>query len=517
VLDYPSMIGTRLWMGLALCMAGGACGGETAVPADDGSDEPDVGVETDGGEAEGIDADGAAADADVEALDDADAPDDGGEPPLYWTDGPLLRDRRGRAIVLRGVNIATGDLERWTVDDPAADVAAFANIARSGFNAVRLVINWDRIEPDAGVSDADYVALVARHARMAADEGLYVLVDMHQDLYGIGFGLHGAPRFSCDEANYAAWVPVEPWIMNYFSAEVSACFDHFWKTPEIRRHQEEAARAVAERIADNDLVVGFDPFNEPFPGTIAADEFDTTYLLPFYAEFAGVVGAVLPGRLFFFEPTLVFGLTCRSVMPGPLTTFAGVFAPHYYNPSVELNLLWDGNDATVGDAVGCAADVAERLDVPLAHGELGGARETPNLADYLLALYGFFDQRMTGSFIWIYSKGTAGFGLVEEATGGWTAAARAYLRPAPSAVGGTPESFAWDTDARVFTLAWTDGGAEGTEILLPAWIATVGYTCLLDGSAWAPVVNATGDRILIPPGAGGERSFRMQVNGPYPE
>jgi endoglycosylceramidase len=446
----------------------------------------------------------------------SDTPSDIPEPPLYRTQAGRIVDRQGRTLILRGINVASGDLVNWASEFPEFEANVFRHIADSGFNAVRFVINWDRIEPEKDQIRTDYLETVQAQVRRAAAQGLYVFLDMHQDMYGIGFGNHGAPAWSCNQANYDAFEPQDIWFMTYFTAPVSACFDGFWKNHDLHAHQQEAARRVAETVADVDLVVGFDPVNEPFPGTIDFDTFDSDYLYPFYEEFAASVGTVLPGRLFFIEPAVTFSASQTCYMPGPITAFQGVFAPHYYNPGVEMQKVWDGDTGALSTAVQTAQDVATGLGMPLAFGEMGGARETSNLGDYLEAFFGELDARFAGSFLWIYSRGTSGFGMIESQTGGWTTHARAYLRPAPTAVGGVPTKYSWDVDQRVMILEWADDGRNGTEVMLPAWIRAAPFTCVLDNELVVPATNAAGNRLLIPAAPAGPRTFRLTATAPWP-
>lgn len=443
-----------------------------------------------------------------------------GTGPLYRTDGRHVRDRHGRAIVLRGINYPSDDVAHWKGLPPDSDLRDLAFIAESGFDAVRLVINWDRIEPAPDRYDEEYVALVARHARLAWEQGLYVVIDLHQDLFGMGFGLHGAPRWACDEAAYAAFEPTSPWFFNYFSAEVSSCFDRFWKSPDLQRHHRTAARRVAEAVADNEGVIGFDPHNEPFPGTIPFEEFERDFLWPFHQAFAAEVGGALPGRLLFFEPSVLFNVQQATSFPSPAPGVAplqAVFFPHYYNVTVEAGLLWDGNaeaDATWAAAAGAEA---ARAGVPWGLGEMGGAMETPNLDAFLASFYAMLDSAQAASFLWIFARGSGGFGVVDEATGSWHPHASAFLRPAPAAIAGTPVRFGWDPATRVLDLAWDEDPAAGaTEVIVPAWVARVGYDLVVDGAPAAPVPAAVPGRIAIAGGKGGQRSLRLEARGPYP-
>jgi len=239
--------------------------------------------------------------------------------------------------------------------------------------------------------------------------------------------------------------------------------------------------------------------------------------MPFDEEFASSVGAALPGRAFFFEPTFSFSVSRQCFFSGPVTAFTGVFAPHYYNPSVETAQLWDGNAADVHDAVALAADTAARLQVPWILGEMGGSKHTPNFSEYLFTLYRELDQRMAGAFLWLYEKGDNGFHLIEQATNDWTPHARAFLRPVPSLVAGAPTGFSWDYAGGVFQFSWdADPAAGETEIILPAWVIEVGFELTLNGAPISPALNARGNRLVIRAQRSGPMVLQMHVDGTYP-
>jgi hypothetical protein len=112
---------------------------------------------------------------------------------------PYLLDQHGRYVTVNGVNLSgstkfprteafpgTGDLVSYVGKPFPVDEAHayFAQIAGLGFNAVRLLAIWEAIEPEAkGEYDEAYLDYYEEMVRIAGEHGIYVLVDMHQDLF----------------------------------------------------------------------------------------------------------------------------------------------------------------------------------------------------------------------------------------------------------------------------------------------------------------------------------------------
>jgi len=112
---------------------------------------------------------------------------------------PHLLDSFGRYVTFHGINLSGSNKFPHTeqfpdVGDevsyvgkpfPAEDADHyFSRLAALGFNSVRLLAIWEGIEPYAkGEYDEAYLDYYEEMIRVAGEHGLYVLVDMHQDLF----------------------------------------------------------------------------------------------------------------------------------------------------------------------------------------------------------------------------------------------------------------------------------------------------------------------------------------------
>jgi endoglycosylceramidase len=160
-------------------------------------------------------------------------------------------------------------------------------------NAVRFLMTWAAVEPHDGAYDDVYLDGVAERLAWADAAGLGVILDMHQDVYGEGFGFDGAPRWTCDEARYAAFSPSDPWYLDNLDPNVEACVDGFYD-PALQRKFIAAWRHVAERLAHAPAVIGFDVLNEPPWGTYSIFDFEADRLRPLYEAVVRAVRGAAP-------------------------------------------------------------------------------------------------------------------------------------------------------------------------------------------------------------------------------
>ena len=189
--------------------------------------------------------------------------------------GDRLVDREGRQWILHGVNLVCKDPDRgyigaWKAED-------FHFLRSRGMNVIRLGILWDGLEPDPGRIDEDMLERIERVIRMAGDAGLYVFLDMHQDLFGRRFS-DGAPAWAtlCAPDEYDSTGHV--WSDAYLnSSAVQTAFDRFWENapaPDgigLQDHLAGVWRQVAERFGHLEWIIGYDLLNEPFPGSLAME------------------------------------------------------------------------------------------------------------------------------------------------------------------------------------------------------------------------------------------------------
>ncbi len=104
--------------------------------------------------------------------------------------GTQFLDTAGKPLILHGMNVVNKNKDEGYIGDLGP--AGFTAIRGWAMNCVRLGIFWDGLEPEPGRIDEAYLERVARLVEAAKVQGLYVLLDMHQDLYSVKFS-DGAP------------------------------------------------------------------------------------------------------------------------------------------------------------------------------------------------------------------------------------------------------------------------------------------------------------------------------------
>lgn len=194
-------------------------------------------------------------------------------PGRVTVDGDILRDADGRQLFLWGMN--AGEKSSARRHESWHGPEDFYNLRRWGMNAVRLLIFWSAVEPEPGRYDERYLESVDQRIAWARDAGLYVVLDMHQDLWSEAIpGGNGAPAWATLDDGMPHRTVGGAWSTAYFtSPRVHRAFDNFWDNAPgpgdvgIQDRFALAWRHVAARYADTPTVIGLNIMNEPFPGS----------------------------------------------------------------------------------------------------------------------------------------------------------------------------------------------------------------------------------------------------------
>ncbi len=455
------------------------------------------------------------------------APTVAGAPPvtgrLVAPGGPFLRDARGRAVLLHGVNVVYKHPPYEVFPDPGApwnfDAADASLMARLGFDVVRLGMTWKGLEPgtapandpaicapgapgdpqqyDQAVLDR-YLGRLKETVDLLARFHIFTILDMHQDVYNELFDGEGAPDWAVCTGGASNVDPPGRWSRNYGTAAAGAAFDNFWTNAvvgDLQGQYDAVWGQVATYFAGDPWVIGYDPFNEPFSASLvrSGDEHFDAQLECFYTGTAHLgaplhgapaitcpandpASGVIPTILASDPHALVFDEPDNYASRG-LPTFLGsmpfpglVFNFHVYcgarNPKT--------GDPT--NLTACAAQEArtlahrreDRPEMASKHQPGGpawlmsefGATASPSLLSSVTALA---DHDLLGWAYWSWRYYADPTGSAAEslvmANGKLRSTASWLSRVYPEAVAGTPVSMGFDPGSRRFTLTYRSAAA----------------------------------------------------------
>ncbi len=329
---------------------------------------------------------------------------------------PRWPDESGRHVMHRGMNVNNA-AKRSEDNLPGLADHELDLLVSHGITLVRYLVFWHAVEPVEGEVDRAYLERVAEDIGRLTQRGLSVIVDMHQDIYGEGFGHAGMPRWTCEESLYESFqAPEGSWYLAYARPEVQECFDRFWASEALQQAYAQAWAEVAAAVSEDPGVVAFEVMNEPFWGTLQSETFEQEVLPAFYTT---VAGALPQGRLVVVEPSVSANLTHESSLTLPEGDW--VFAPHYYPVYAEEGTGWSGDFGEEEKHLRQWADQADRLGLPLLVGEFGIFSDFGNEPDYVRALLETVGNEGGSAAYWSYdrndswgpltSDGQAGAGL----------------------------------------------------------------------------------------------------------
>ncbi len=307
--------------------------------------------------------------------------------PLHVEHGerPLFADESGREVLLRGVNVnALGEYYQADPKLPSTIPLTrddWSQMASLGFDAVRLIVSWSRLEPQRGAFDEQYVSQIRDAVNDAKANGLYVILDMHQDAWGMYIAT--PPGTSCPAGLEQAigWDGAPQWATITDGADtcrqpgnresapaVQTAFQSFYDNRDgIRTELEQTWGRLAREFANEPAVAGYDLLNEP--NAVG----DLQVELPKYTAFANeTVDAIRAGEtagggfhhIAFVEPIVLFPIPNTVPEPGFSTDPNLAFAPHsYWESIVDILTIEQGFDV--------AHDAAAKLGMPYWIGEYG--------------------------------------------------------------------------------------------------------------------------------------------------
>ncbi|TMK40280.1 MAG: glycoside hydrolase family 5 protein [Actinobacteria bacterium] len=456
---------------------------------------------------------------------------------------PQIVDQGGRPVLLRGVNV-DGIVDYWLPDpnatdglrtpypiDPAAYAGGacppdepavegvrvcdfdFSQMRPLGFDNVRLNLSWSLLEPQPGQISGAYLDRIAQIVDWARAQGIYVVLDMHQDAWSkyIYSGDGQAPSQACvgDFQPIRGYDGAPRWASQHYSPAcalhgvreldpaVAEDFQNLYNntaapnTDGVRLQDDyaHAMLALAQRFAGDPTVAGYEVINEPSPGlNPTPSAMDATELFPFYAKVVDTVVHDVPAfrQLFFIEPNTERDVTDNSAIVTPWSAYSAypnvVYAPHIYTGVFTLDQQVASQRFFPSDGgYNSAIADAKALGLPLWVGEFGN-----NPADDETILrnhYALQDKDGLGGTLWLWKENandvnaTVFWGIYGPPFGPGAPQPKRIKfvdRAYPLATAGTLQSLSYDPDHSGFDLRASSGPvscgdrAHATLVFVPA-------------------------------------------------
>ena len=449
------------------------------------------------------------------------------------TTGDWLTNSDGQVVILHGLN----DVYKVAPGEPSADGfsdddAAF--LAENGFNAVRVGVIWSDLEPEPGVFNADYLNSIEQTVQTLGNNGVYSILDFHQDAYSTAFGGEGAPDWAV-QTDGAANPSLSFPLNEFFDPAENQAWDSFWTNADapngvgLEDNYSQMLEYVANAFNGNPDVAGFELMNEPSPGSqllptlLGSSFFDSQQLTPFYDQGADAIRAVDPSTSIFYEPNVLFDAGVPTHL-GTVDATGTVFSFHDY---CEFDLGSLGCLPSVSGIVDNAETYANAQGIPAFLTEFGATSDQPEISAPMQGA----DQNLIGWTEWAYS----GQGDITTSADPPSSESLVYnpedppvganvntanldtlAEPYPQAISGTPDSYSFDNGTFQFSYSTEEADGLGsfpagsqTTISVPSVEFPDGYQVSVTGGE---VVSTPNGAELVIASNGGASTVTVTVS-----
>jgi endoglycosylceramidase len=424
--------------------------------------------------------------------------------------GRWITDASGHVVVMHGTNLVYKLAPYYPAATGfGASDAAFLHAI--GFNAVRVGVIFQALEPRPGVFNQSYLNHIARTVDVLARYGIVSILDFHQDQYNQKFQGEGFPSWAVQDDGLPN--PQLGFPHNYEgNPALQRAFENFWADQPgpggvgLQERYVAAWSRVARRFKGDDSVLGYEIMNEPFPGhdyTTCAGPAgcpaSDAQLTSLGRKVDRAIRRIDHRTLVMQEPYVTFNFGYPEHV-GRLHDRRVVFAWHDY---CLVGTSCSSNETTMQNAAARVAKTGEGTFMT----EYGAGTDQAAL-DQMVSLA---DQFMVPWTEWSYCTcrdptGAPNEGMVLDPRQPKRAAnlvpsiLHSLVEPYPQVVAGTPRSWAFNRPSKSFRLTYSTTRASGrgrfpvgsiTQIATPGFVYRRTYA-----------VHVTGGAIVSRPGAG---------------
>lgn len=348
-------------------------------------------------------------------------------------------NEEGNSVLFNGICFICRERDKGYLEPGIESV--LKAYGEKGFNLIRLGIFWDGVEPEPGTYDDTYLDRVAKVVEAAGEQGIYVFLDMHQDLYSSKFA-DGAPLWATLDEGLPHPDNGGVWYESYLSSPaVIRSADNFWDNKKaadgvgLLEHYEAMWLHIAERFKNYDNIIGFEPMNEPYMGSLAPKafqmavekvretnpDFDLSKAYAATEEEAAVIRGVLTEQFNGFDKETLMPFyqrmleVIRKVTGLPLVTGANIYgtavktgigrledsqqiyAPHGYDSVVDTDNYDAYNKDNVTGIFAGQKTVQEELQLPVIVGEWGNFPAGDYTGDLIRHMTGILEKYLWSS------------------------------------------------------------------------------------------------------------------------
>lgn len=434
-----------------------------------------------------------------------------------FINGMDFQNSDGKQVLFNGINVVCKDAGMGYFFPNLEK--SFQAFQKKGFNLIRFGIFWDGVEPQPGQYDMEYLNQVKEAVLLAEKYGMYVMVDMHQDLFARKYA-DGAPDWATlDEGAYHP-EGCNMWYDAYLQSEaIIRAADNFWANKAaadgigLLDHYENMWEQIVKHLDGCGNIIGWETMNEPFMGSLAHNafanatskikeqnprfdlgslsdisleqqvlfmeyvaeqlqEFDRTTLMDFYRRMYRAVKKhsekpLITGGNIYSSSNVRTGI-------GRLEeTGNQIYAPHGYDSVVDSDRYENFSRENVERLFADKRISQEKLGLPLIVGEWGAFPSKPFTNDLIRHMNQILEKYLWSSTYWEYHPGM-------ETDKNYDALSRAY----PMETAGKLLSYRYEEEQKSFEMCFEAEEGESRIYcpFLPKLVAgkCVGDNCTID-------------------------------------